>query len=82
MRGSLDPLCSASRYGTKSDFAGSSSVMVLKWRTVLLGQERLMSSAERWISEAVIGQRGCAAICLIASCIGAIDNCSVDILTD
>lgn len=54
--------------------------MVLKWRAVFDGQQPLMSSADRLISEAVMGQRGCTAIFLVGSAMGAVVTCSADIL--
>lgn len=80
MCGNLPPLCSASRYGSKRAFSGSSSVIALKMNSVLDGYKLLIKCADCLISAAVIGQRGWAAIFLSDAAIGAYEIWSVDIM--
>lgn len=80
MCGNLSPLCSASRYGSKRAFSGSSSVIALKMNSVLDGYKLLINCADCSISAAVTGQRGWATIRLSDAALGAYEVWSVDMM--
>ena len=80
MCGNLPPLCSASRYGSKRAFSGSSRVIALKINSALDGYKLLIKCADCLISAVVIGHRGWAAVCLSDAAIGAYEIWSVDMM--